>query len=235
VDVFVVTVSSLRFLRCGFFVTVSSLQFLTYALTLRPPFPILFSRIHAIEAFTCATKKNQLSDVLAKEALRVLGANIREAVFEGSNVEARGQMLYGSMLSGMSFANSPVAAVHALAYPLGSIFKVPHGLSCSLMLPPVMEFNSEVCYELYAELGDCVFPDEAVAGGSKAAKSDRFVANMKALIEDLELPTKLGSCGVKEADVGTLVEESMKQVRLLPNNPREVGREDAAKIYTSIM
>lgn len=80
--------------------------------------------------------------MLAEEALRILSSNIRTAVFEGNNAEARGQMLLGSMYAGMSFANAPVAAVHALAYPIGSHFKVPHGFSNSLVLPQVMEFNA---------------------------------------------------------------------------------------------
>ena len=98
--------------------------------------------VHAIEGYTSKFRKNQLSDLLAEEALRILSKNIRTAVFEGNDAEARGQMLLGSMYAGMSFANAPVAAVHALAYPIGSHFKVPHGFSNSLVLPRVMEFNA---------------------------------------------------------------------------------------------
>jgi len=191
--------------------------------------------IHAIEAFTCLTAKNQLSDILAREALCILGKNIRTAVYSGEDEHARGQMLFGSMLAGMSFANSPVAAVHALAYPLGSLWKVPHGLSCSLMLKPVMRFNAHVCSDLYAELGECVFEELRGQQGGNEVKCDRFLDKMEELQADLGLPSTLSEVGVKEEDVDTLVSESMKQVRLLPNNPREVGPEEARSIYHSIL
>ena len=101
--------------------------------------------VHAIEAFTCKTKKNPLSDLLALEALRLLSSNIHtvSTVNTSSSTDsdshmsalARSDMLLGSMYAGMAFANAPVGAVHALAYPIGSIFHVPHGLSNALMLP----------------------------------------------------------------------------------------------------
>jgi alcohol dehydrogenase class IV len=92
--------------------------------------------VHAIEAYTSKIKKNPLSDLLAKEALRLLGSNIRRVCSEGgaADAEARGQMLLGSLYAGMAFANAPVAAVHALAYPIGALFHVPHGVSNVLML-----------------------------------------------------------------------------------------------------
>lgn len=95
--------------------------------------------VHAIEAFTCKTKKNPLSDILALEALRLLSGNIHAVCSETSDAElsavARSDMLLGSMYAGMAFANAPVGAIHALAYPIGSIFHIPHGLSNALMLP----------------------------------------------------------------------------------------------------
>ena len=98
--------------------------------------------VHAIEAYTSKFKKNTLSDLLAREGARLLSENIHKATFEGNDAEARSKMLLGSMYAGMAFANAPVAAVHALAYPVGSHFKVPHGLSNSLVLPRVLEFNA---------------------------------------------------------------------------------------------
>ena len=91
--------------------------------------------VHAIEAYTSRIKKNALSDLLAREALFLLGSNIREACTKGSNKAARSNMLLGSTYAGMAFANAPVGAVHALAYPIGATFHVPHGLSNMLMLP----------------------------------------------------------------------------------------------------
>src|SRR5690606_8013485 len=108
--------------------------------------------VHAIEAYTSKLKKNPRSDMLAREALRLLAGNLDEAVHNGSNLQARQAMLLGSLLAGQAFANAPVAAVHALAYPLGGHFHIPHGLSNALVLPSVVAFNAPAAESLYAEL-----------------------------------------------------------------------------------
>ena len=118
--------------------------------------------VHAIEAYASSSKNNNpISKMLSIEALKLLGGSIEKAVFEGSNVEARGNMLIGAMLAGKAFANSPVAAVHALAYPIGGTFHVSHGLSNSLVLPYVLRFNSvdSKASKDYAELAPYVFPE----------------------------------------------------------------------------
>jgi alcohol dehydrogenase len=112
--------------------------------------------VHAIEAFTSRHRKNPLSDSLALRALGLLTSNLLAACTDGSNRTAREEMLLGAMLAGQAFANAPVAAVHALALPLGAIFHVPHGVSNALLLPHVLRFNSPVAAELYAELADAV-------------------------------------------------------------------------------
>ena len=117
--------------------------------------------VHAIEAYTSRHKKNPMSDQLARQALALLSANIRTACREGGNLEARSNMLLGSMLAGMAFANAPVAAVHALAYPIGAIFHVPHGLSNALVLMGVMRFNLSHAEPLYAELAPILDPSAA--------------------------------------------------------------------------
>ena len=100
--------------------------------------------VHAIEAFTSINSNNNpVSKMLSIEALKLLGSSIKTAVFDGHNINARSNMLLGSMLAGKAFANSPVAAVHALAYPIGGLFNISHGLSNSLVLTSVMKFNSK--------------------------------------------------------------------------------------------
>src|SRR3546814_13685006 len=84
-------------------------------------------------------------------------------------------MLLGAMLAGQAFANSPVAAVHALAYPIGGIFHVPHGLSNSLVLPHVLRFNAPDAATLYAELADLIVPN---CTGSDEAKTNAFIAHL---------------------------------------------------------
>lgn len=187
--------------------------------------------VHAIEAYTSrSANNNPVSRMLARQALQLLGANIREAVTNGGNAEARGNMLLGSMLAGQAFANSPVAAVHALAYPVGSLFHVPHGLSNALVLAEVMRFNAPECGPAYAELAPHVFPDIAVDRSSQAITAD-FIDRLAGLNRDLGLEPGLGQVGITASDIPKLASDAMNQTRLLVNNPREVREEDAVRIY----
>lgn len=178
--------------------------------------------VHAIEAYTSKIKKNPMSDLLAREALRMMAANIRTATHQGNNLNAREQMLFGAHLAGQAFTNAPVAAVHALAYPLGGHFGVPHGLSNSLVLPEVVRFNMPSAQHLYAELAPLI---------STEAKLDIALSR---LIDDLELPTTLREVGVSEGDLTMLASDAMLQQRLLVNNPREVTEADALAIYQQV-
>lgn len=186
--------------------------------------------VHAIEAFTSASPNNNpLSRALAKEALRLLGANIAIAVDNGTDFAARQAMLLGAMLAGQAFANSPVAAVHALAYPIGGRYHVPHGLSNSLVLPHVLRFNATVCGDAYAELAPCIFPHlEAV---DQSRRLSGFIEGLTRLPTRLNLPVRLRDVGIPKDGLYLLAENAMEQTRLLVNNPRAVSLADAVKIY----
>jgi alcohol dehydrogenase class IV len=185
--------------------------------------------VHAIEAYTSRHRKNPLSDNLAINALTLLSRNIRTAVHEGGNQRARENMLLGACLAGQAFANAPVAAVHALAYPLGGHYHIPHGLSNSLVLPSVLEFNAPEASELYAELAEVVI-GAPVAGGAEA-KTAALIAALRQLIDDVALPATLLQAGVRKSDLGMLATDAMLQQRLLVNNPRDVTYDDALAIY----
>ncbi|MEM1317802.1 MAG: iron-containing alcohol dehydrogenase [Pseudomonadota bacterium] len=189
--------------------------------------------VHAIEAYTSAHKKNILSDTLARQALELLGANIETACTDGKNKEARSAMLLGSMLAGMAFANAPVAAVHALAYPLGGHFHVPHGLSNALVLPHVLEFNMPSAEGLYAEIGPLIFPE--LAGKSDAEIGQGMIDGFKALGPKLGMQSTLAEVGVNHNHLPMLAEDAMKQTRLLVNNPREMTYDAALAIYTAAL
>jgi alcohol dehydrogenase class IV len=204
-------------------------------LTLGLPAPVtaatgIDAMVHAIESYTSASANNNpVSRALAREALRLLGANIETAVKKGSNVQARSGMLLGAMLAGQAFANSPVAAVHALAYPIGGIFHVPHGLSNALVLPHVMRFNASVCADAYATLAPDVFPD--LASVQRELRVDEFINRLEALSADLGLEKTLREVGIGQSDLSAMAVDAMKQSRLLVNNPREVSEADALAIY----
>ena len=207
-------------------------------LTLGLPPPVtaatgIDAMVHAIEAYTSRHKKNPISDQLARQALALLSANIREACRNGSNREARGAMLLGSMLAGMAFANAPVAAVHALAYPIGAIFHVPHGLSNALVLMGVLRFNLPEAQGLYAELAPVLDPGTQSLPVPERAHA--FVDALAGICRDCKVPASLAEVGVTEADLTRLAEDAMKQTRLLVNNPREVTYRDAYAIYSEAL
>lgn len=191
--------------------------------------------VHAIEAYTTKHAKNILSDTLARQALQLLGGAIRTACTDGANREARSDMLLGSMLAGMSFANAPVAAVHALAYPLGGHFHVPHGLSNALVLPHVLEYNMEdkLAASQYAEIAPIVFPE--LAGKSEREICEGMVQGFKDMGPDLGMKSTLRDVGVNHNDLPLLAEDGMKQTRLLVNNPREMTYDAALAIYTAAL
>lgn len=188
--------------------------------------------VHAIESYTSRHLKNPISDCLAREALRLLSANLHEACRNGANLEARENMLLGACLAGMAFANAPVAAVHALAYPLGARFHIPHGLSNSLVLEPVVRFNLEVAAPLYAELADIVLPGLA---GDARDKTNALADYLGGLAAELQLPTCLRELGIGQADIEDLTQDATRQTRLLGNNPRELGIDDIRAIYEKVL
>lgn len=188
--------------------------------------------VHAIEAYTSRHKKNPLSDALAREALSLLSRNLLPACEQGGNIELRQAMLLGACLAGQAFSNAPVAAVHALAYPIGGIFHVPHGLSNSLVLPHVLRFNLPQASRLYAELAGIVVPH---ASGSEEARAEALIVATQQTAKMTGIETTLRQVGITEADLDRLADEAMLQTRLLGNNPRDVTRADARAIYAAAL
>ncbi|OZI71651.1 iron-containing alcohol dehydrogenase [Bordetella genomosp. 12] len=184
--------------------------------------------VHAIEAYTTARLKNPISDHYALAALRMLISNIEAVLEDGENLQAREAMLLGSMFAGQAFANAPVGAVHALAYPIGGRFHIPHGLSNALMLPHVMRFNLPACASLYAELSHGLALPAAGQGDEAAAI---LIERMEQIIQIGDIPLRLRDVGIEERDLEGLAEDAMAQQRLLINNRRPVGMGDALSIY----
>ena len=186
--------------------------------------------VHAIEAYASANpNNNSVSRALAVEALRLMGQVLQRAVDTPGDIEARSDMLLGSMLAGQAFANSPVAAVHALAYPIGGHYKVPHGLSNALVLPHVLRFNAEVAPQAYADLLPHVFPQVSFKGVDDAAL--KFVEGMAALSRACGLQQNLRDMGIEKEALPMLARDAMNQTRLLVNNPRPVDEAAALAIY----
>ncbi|OFW98591.1 MAG: alcohol dehydrogenase [Alphaproteobacteria bacterium RIFCSPHIGHO2_12_FULL_63_12] len=188
--------------------------------------------VHAIEAYTNCHKKNPVSDALAREALRLLAANIVEACETPSNKSARANMLLGAMLAGQAFTNSPVGAVHGMAYPLGALFHIPHGASNALMLEPVLRFNASAAAPLYAELGDVI---GANATGGFAERCDAFTDRLMEIVAATGVERRLSNLGISHNDLPRMAEDAMKAQRVMQNNPRDVTYEDALKMYGEVL
>lgn len=186
--------------------------------------------VHAIEAYTTAHLKNPLSDMLARQALTLLSTNLVRVCRNGDDLAARQAMLLGAMLAGQAFSNAPVAAVHALAYPIGAMFHVPHGLSNALVLPHVLRFNLSHATPLYAELAAIVAPQ---ASGSEEARAQGLITALQALVVETGIVRTLRAVGVAESELDALAEAAMLQTRLLGNNPRVLTVDDARAIYAA--
>ena len=190
--------------------------------------------VHAIEAFSSRLRANPLSDLLAVDALRRLDRHLMAAIADGRDLAAREQMLLGAMLAGMAFENAPVAAVHALAYPLGGQFHLPHGLSNALVLTPVLRFNRPAAQARYAALAAQLLPEASTRLLDEAQRCEAFIAHVAQRVADCAacgLAQRLRDCGIPRDALPGLAAAAMQQQRLLQNNPRPLSEADALAIY----
>jgi len=182
--------------------------------------------VHAIEAYTSVRLKNPLSDALAITALKKLRGAIVTACDEPGNMAARNDMLIGAMLAGQAFSNSPCAAVHALAYPLGGFFHVPHGLSNALVLTEVMKYNLPKAGDWYAEIAG-----ELGVGSTGVSLIDA----MEDIKDRTRVPATLRAVNITRDAVPMMAKDAMTKDRLLINNPREMTYDATVKIYEAIL
>lgn len=182
---------------------------------------------HCIEAYTNKFS-NPFIDVFALEGIRLIAANLVDAVSDGNNLEAREKLSMGSMNGGFCLGPVNTAAVHALAYPLGTMYHVAHGLSNAVLLPYVMEFNFPAAVEKYAAVAGAlgVAPDADLH-----AMALKGIVRIREIMQACNVPENLRSMGVTQTDIPILAQEAMKIQRLLKNNPRIVLLEDAINIY----
>ena len=182
---------------------------------------------HCLEAYT--NKFSQpFIDIYAYEGMRLIAANLAQAVKDGKNEEARTQVAMGSLLGGFCLGPVNTAGVHALSYPLGSNFHLAHGLSNALLLPYVVEFNLPTTPGRYANV--------AVALGCSKERDEvetakKGVRKIRSLIAECGIPARLRDAGVPKEAIPQMARDALKIQRLLKNNPRQIDEEDAIKIY----
>lgn len=187
---------------------------------------------HAIESFT-SVNATSLTDIYAKEGIRLIGRSLRTAVAKGDNLEARYDMSLGSVYAGISLANAGVTAVHALAYPLGGEFHVPHGIANGLLLPHVMEFNIIGNIPKFAEVARLM--GERVEHLSLLDQAACSVTAVKNLIRDIDMPKSLGELNIPREAIRGMAEASMNVTRLMGLNPRTMKVDDVVKVFENAM
>ncbi|MBQ9203153.1 MAG: iron-containing alcohol dehydrogenase [Prevotella sp.] len=185
---------------------------------------------HCIEAYTNKFAHPAV-DIYALQGIRLISQNLLRAVRDGKDVEAREALALGSLYGGLCLGPVNTAAVHALSYPLGGEFHIPHGLSNAILLPSVMKFNMPACPERYAEVAIAC---GITAGRTAEETAQRGVDFIYELAEAVGIPKKLTDLGIPQTAVDGMAKAAMEVQRLLKNNPREVSEQDARDIYNSL-
>lgn len=189
---------------------------------------------HAVECFT-SNKANPFSDLFAKEAARLIFQNIEEACGSGEAEEAKTNMLIAAFYAGVAISASGTTAVHALSYPLGGKYHIPHGVSNAMLLLPVMRYNLPVCEKEFAKLFDAVEGEAEKSQMTEKEKAKSLLARMEEIIRRLEIPTSLSAFGIGAEALDDLVSAGMEVKRLLVNNKKEMTAEAARELYLQIM
>ncbi|WP_027937680.1 iron-containing alcohol dehydrogenase [Anaeroarcus burkinensis] len=187
---------------------------------------------HAIECYV-SKKANPLSDTFALKSVELIARSIRTAYHDGKNLAAREDMLVGAMYGGVAIASSGTTAVHALSYPLGGKYHIPHGLSNAILLPDVMKFNLDACEQKCKDIAVAMGLD--IAGCTTREAAEKMIENLYALIRELNVTCDLKAKGIDESVLEELVEAASKVTRLLDNNPKVVSKEDMRTIYRQLI
>ena len=187
---------------------------------------------HAIESYT-SNNATLLTDLFAREAMILIGRSLRTAVANGNRVEARYDMSIGSFFAGVSLANAGVTAVHALAYPLGGQFNVPHGIANGLLLPYVMEFNVLGNIQKFAQVAR--FLGEKVESMTLLEQAYQASRAVKAIYRDLKIPQSLTELNVPKEAIPGMAKAAINATRLMVNNPRTMSVQDIENIYRNAL
>ncbi len=186
---------------------------------------------HALECYT-SKKANPFSDLFAMEALKLIFENLIPACEDENAMEAKNKMLLAAFYGGVAITASGTTAVHALAYPLGGKYHIPHGVSNAMMLLPVMRFNEMECIPEFVKIHDSMGED---VRRTSEEKGNWLLRKLEYFIKELEIPSDLKEFGVGREDLTELVTAGMEVQRLLVNNKRPVTEEDARRLYLEIM
>lgn len=188
---------------------------------------------HLLECFI-SKKANPISDMMAKDGMRLLLSALPKAYRNGTDIEARSACLLAAYYGGACIAASSTTAIHALSYPLGGAYRVPHGVSNALLLVPVMKYQKNKIASRLAEAAGAIGLVSATEGLSVEECANIFIDHLDTLIKGLKLPTHLKELGVPDGALTSLAEAAYRVRRLLDNNPVDLSQEDILAIYKSV-
>jgi alcohol dehydrogenase class IV len=188
---------------------------------------------HAIEAYV-SKKANPFSDAQALAAMRLIAPNLRKVYHDGSNIEAREQIMLGATLAGIAFSNASVALVHGMSRPIGAFFHVPHGLSNAMLLPTVTEYSIPAAAERYADCARAI----GIADSSDNTKqaNQKLMEELYALNDELQVPT-LEAFGVNREHFFSNLETMATQALASgspSNNPRIPDVDEMIELYKKL-
>ncbi|MGO4497237.1 iron-containing alcohol dehydrogenase [Paenibacillus sp. 2RAB27] len=186
---------------------------------------------HALESYI-SNKANPISDMFALESIRLIAESLVPAYHNGSDLEARGKMLLGSMYGGMALSAAGTAAVHALAYPLGGKFNISHGVANSMLLPHVMAFNQDAIADQLRKVAGVMGLHVGKMGGKES--SDRVIKQIFEWTSEMRIPQNLREFGISEGDVDDLAIAASKVTRLLTNNPKPMDLASIKTVYRKL-
>ena len=184
---------------------------------------------HCIEAY-CNKNAHPVIDQYALKGIQLICSSLLKAVKNGDDIQARTDLALGSMYGGMCLGPVNTAAVHALAYPLGSDYHIPHGLSNALLLPYVMEFNLDADYKRYADVAKTIGITDGSPDQETAEKGIRY---LKSLLTECGVPQSLKDVGVKKETLESMAKDALNVKRLLVNNLKEIDFDAALNIYSN--
>jgi alcohol dehydrogenase class IV len=187
---------------------------------------------HAIEAYT-SWKANPITDALNLQAIKIIGQNLRTAYAQPANMDAKGMMLLASAMTGIAFDQSGLGLAHCMGHPMGGLFNVPHGVACAMALPVVMEYNLIANPKKFADIA--LLLGEEVRYINQMAAAKAAVAGVRALLVDLELPTKLGDVGISGKDISKLAKDAMGFPGMRGANPRFADERSVAELFRKLL
>ncbi|MBK0503988.1 iron-containing alcohol dehydrogenase [Klebsiella pneumoniae] len=182
---------------------------------------------HAVEAYI-SKDANPVTDAAAMQAIRLIARNLRQAVALGSNLQARENMAYASLLAGMAFNNANLGYVHAMAHQLGGLYDMPHGVANAVLLPHVARYNLIANPEKFADIAELM--GENITGLSTLDAAEKAIAAITRLSMDIGIPQHLRDLGVKEADFPYMAEMALKDGNAF-SNPRKGNEQEIAAIF----